>query len=210
MIIDYIDTHKQEYGVEPICRVLTEHGAKIAPSTYYDACVRRRQPSKRQTRDEELKVEIARVHRENYAVYGARKVWLQCRREGVEVARCTVERLMGELGLRGARRGKVKRTTVADPQAARPDDLVGRRFSPPAPNMLWVADFTYVSTWSGWVYVAFVIDAYARRIVGWRTATAMTSQLVLDAIEHAIWTRSRDGVEDLNGLFPIQSALIRS
>lgn len=116
------------------------------------------------------------------------------------MARCTVERLMGELGLRGARRGKVKRTTIADPQAARPDDLVGRRFSPNAPNMLWVADFTYVSTWSGWVYVAFVIDAYARRIVGWRTATTMTSQLVLDAIEHAIWTRERDGIEDLTGL----------
>lgn len=200
MIIDYIDTHKQEYGVEPICRVLTEHGAKIAPSTYYDVCARRRQPSKRQARDEELKVEIARVHRENYAVYGARKVWLQCHREGIEVARCTVERLMGELGLCGAQRGKVKRTTVADPQAARPDDLVGRRFSPQAPNMLWVADFTYVSTWPGWVYVAFVIDAYARRIVGWRTAPTMTSQLVLDAIEHAIWTRSRDGIEDLTGL----------
>lgn len=159
MILDYIDTHKQEYGVEPICRVLSAHGCKIAPSTYYDACVRRSQPSKRQVRDEELKVEIGRVHRQNYAVYGARKVWLQCRREGIEVARCTVERLMGELGLSGARRGKVKRTTIADPQADRPDDLVGRRFCPNAPNMLWVADFTYVSTWSGWVYVAFVIDA---------------------------------------------------
>lgn len=200
MIVDYIDTHKQAYGVEPICRVLSAHGCKIAPSTYYDACVRRTQPSKRQARDEELKVEISRVHRHNYAVYGARKVWLQCRREGIEVARCTVERLMGELGLCGARRGKVKRTTVADPQADRPDDLVGRHFRPNAPNMLWVADFTYVSTWSGWVYVAFVIDAYARRIVGWRTATTMTTQLVLDAIEHAIWTRQRDGIQDLTGL----------
>ncbi|MFV8171716.1 IS3 family transposase [Mycolicibacterium peregrinum] len=200
VILDYIDTHKQEYGVEPICRVLSAHGCKIAPSTYYDACARRSQPSKRQVRDEELKVEIGRVHRQNYAVYGARKVWLQCRREGIEVARCTVERLMGELGLHGARRGKVKRTTIADPQADRPDDLVGRHFCPNAPNMLWVADFTYVSTWSGWVYVAFVIDAYARRIVGWRTATTMTTQLVLDAIEHAIWTRQREGVEDLSGL----------
>ncbi|MEW2482456.1 IS3 family transposase [Mycobacterium sp. NPDC049093] len=200
VIVDYIDTHKQAFGVEPICRVLSAHGCKIAPSTYYDACARRQQPSKRQVRDEELKVEIARVHRENYAVYGARKVWLQCRREGIEVARCTVERLMPELGLHGARRGKVKRTTIADPQAARPDDLVGRHFSPNAPNTLWVADFTYVSTWSGWVYVAFVIDAYARRIVGWRTATTMTSQLVLDAIEHAIWTRQREGIEDLTGL----------
>ena len=200
MILDYIDTHKQEYGVEPICRVLSAHGCKIAPSTYYDACARRSQPSKRQVRDEELKVEIGRVHRQNYAVYGARKVWLQCRREGIEVARCTVERLMGELGLHGARRGKVKRTTIADPQADRPDDLVVRHFCPNAPNMLWVADFTYVSTWSGWAYVAFVIDAYARRIVGWRTATTMTTQLVLDAIEHAIWTRQREGVEDLSGL----------
>ncbi|MGV0771750.1 IS3 family transposase [Mycobacterium syngnathidarum] len=200
VILDYIGTHKQAYGVEPICRVLTEHGVKIAPSTYYDACSRRSQPSTRQVRDTELKVEIAWVYRENYAVYGARKVWLQCRREGIEVARCTVERLMGDLGLHGARHGKVKRTTIADPQAARPDDLVGRRFSPNAPNMLWGADFTYVSTWSGWVYVAFVIDAYARRIVGWRTATTMTSQLVLDAIEHAIWTRGRDGIEDLTGL----------
>lgn len=107
---------------------------------------------------------------------------------------------MGELGLHGARCGKVKRTTIADPQADRPDDLVGRHFCPNAPNMLWVADFTYVSTWSGWVYVAFVIDAYARRIVGWRTATTMTTQLVLDAIEHAIWTRQREGIEDLSGL----------
>lgn len=200
MIVDYIDEHKQEYGVEPICRVLTAHGCKIAPSTYYDACVRRLQPSKRQVREEELTIEIARVHRENYSVYGARKVWLQCRREGIEVARCTVERLMRQLGLEGARRGKKKRTTIADPQAERADDLVQREFSPEAPNMLWVADFTYVSTWSGWVYVAFVIDAYSRRIVGWRTATAMTTPLVLDAIEHAIWTRRREGIEDLSGL----------
>lgn len=146
------------------------------------------------------KPRITRVHRQNYSVYGARKVWLQCRREGIEVARCSVERLMGELGLCGARRGKVKRTTVADPQADQADDLAGRHFRPNAPNMLWVADFTYVSTWSGWVYVAFVIDDYARRIVGWRTATTMTTQLVLDAIEHAIWTRQRDGIEDLTGL----------
>ncbi|WP_258557983.1 IS3 family transposase [Rhodococcus sp. AG1013] len=200
VIVDYIDEHKQEYGIEPICRVLTAHGCKIAPSTYYDFCARRRLPCRRQIRDEELKVEIARVHRENYSVYGARKVWLQCHREGIEVARCTVERLMGGLGLEGARRGKTKRTTIADPQAGRPDDLVQRQFCPEAPNVLWVADFTYVSTWSGWVYVAFVIDAYARRIVGWRTATTMTSQLVLDAIEHAIWTRHREGIDDLSGL----------
>lgn len=138
-------------------------------------------------------MEIARVHRENYGVYGARKVWLQLNREGIEVARCTVERLMQQLGLRGAVRGRVKRTTIGDPAAQRPQDLVQRKFAPAAPNRLWVADMTYVSTWSGWVYVAFVIDAYARRIIGWRTGTTMTTELVLDAIEHAIWTRERAG-----------------
>jgi putative transposase len=186
------------FGVEPICRVLTEHGLPIAPSTYYDASGRA--PSKRAQRDKDLAVEIERVHRANYSVYGARKVWLQLHREGVEVAHCTVRRLMGELGLSGARRGKKKRTTIADPQAARARDLVNRKFDPSAPNTLWVADFTYVSTWSGWVYVAFVIDAYSRRIVGWRTATSMSTALVLDAIEHAIWTRQRDGITDLAGL----------
>jgi putative transposase len=186
------------FGVEPICRVLTEHGVPIAPSTYYEA--RNRVPSRRAVRDEQLAAEVTRVHQANYDVYGARKVWLQLNREGIEVAHCTVRRLMTGLGLTGARRGKKKRTTIADPQAVRAGDLVGRKFDPPAPNVLWVADFTYVSTWSGWVYVAFVIDAYSRRIVGWRTATSMTSQLVLDAIEHAIWTRDRDGVADLSGL----------
>lgn len=178
--------------------MLTGHGCKIASSTYYGA--RNRTPSKRAVTDEALKIEITRVHQENYSVYGARKVWLQLRREGIETARCTVERLMRVLGLRGARRGRVKRTTIADPQAHRPDDLVQRKFNPREPNMLWVADFTYVSTWSGWVYVAFVIDAFSRRILGWRTSTTMTTPLVLDAIEHAIWTRKREGVEDLSGL----------
>ncbi|SDC57015.1 putative transposase [Rhodococcus tukisamuensis] len=121
-------------------------------------------------------------------------------REGIEVARCTVERLMGDLGLEGARRGKKKRTTLADPQAHRAGDLVERNFNPESPNVLWVADFTYVSTWSGWVYVAFVIDAFSRRILGWRSSTTMTTPLVLDAIEHAIWTRTREGVTDLSGL----------
>ena len=146
---------------------------------------------------------VARVHGDNYGVYGARKVWLQLNRErpvgAAPVARCTVERLMGNLGLRGVVRGKVKRTTIGDPTAKRPQDLVGRRFAPLAPDRLWVADFTYVSTWAGWVYVAFVIDAYARRIIGWRTSTAMTAQLVLDAIEHAVWTRSREG-HDVTGV----------
>lgn len=172
--------------------MLTAHVCKIGPSTYYDACTRQRRPSKRQIHDEEIKVEIARVHRENYSIDGARKVWLQRYREGVAVARCTVERLMSGLGLEGARRDKSNRTTIADPQAGRPDDLVQRQFSPEAPNALWVASFTYVSTWPGRVQVAFVVDAYARWIVGWRTATTMTSQLVLTAIEHAIWTRRRE------------------
>ncbi len=148
-------------------------------------------------RDEQLRTEIARVHAANYGVYGARKVWLALNRERAigapPIARCTVERLMGELGLAGAVRGKVKRTTMADPAAPRAADLVERRFAPLAPDRLWVADFTYVSTWSGWVYVAFVIDAYARRIIGWRSATTMTAQLVLDALEHAVWTRAREG-----------------
>jgi putative transposase len=166
----------------------------IAPSTYHDQI--NRQPSRRQVRDETLKAQIARVHAENYGVYGARKVWLALNREGIAVARCTVERLMAELGLTGAVRGKTKRTTIADPTAPRPADLVQRRFAPPAPNRLWVADLTYVSTWSGFAYVAyvaFVVDAYARRILGWRVATTMTTAMVLDAIEHAIWTRQQEG-----------------
>ncbi len=195
---DRVTVDGLRWGVEPICVVLSSQGTPIAASTYYEA--RGRRPSRQQVRDQQLRLDIARVHADHYGVYGARKVWLQLRREGVEVARCTVERLMGDLGLSGARRGKSKRTTIADPQAPRPGDLVQRRFDPPAPNQLWVADFTYVSTWSGWVYVAFVIDAYARRIVGWRCTTAMTTPLVLDAIEQAIWARQREGVTDLTGL----------
>jgi putative transposase len=164
----------------------------IAPSTYYDQL--NREPGRRQMRDEELKPEIARVHAANYGVYGARKVWLALNREGIAVARCTVERLMAELGLSGVVRGKVKRTTIADPTAPRPADLVQRRFAPPAPNRLWVADLTYVSTWSGFAYVAFVIDAYARRILGWRVGSTMATTMVLDAIEQAIWTRHQEGI----------------
>jgi putative transposase len=185
------------WGVEPICQVLTEHGIKIAPSTYYEHV--RRTRTVREQRDEVVKVEIARVHRENFGVYGARKVWLQLNREGIPglgyVARCTVERLMRELGLAGAVRGKVKKTTIADPAGQRADDLVSRRFAPRAPDRLWVMDMTYVSTWSGWVYTAFVTDAYARRILGWRCGTSMSTQLVLDALEQAIWTRRRAGAD---------------
>ena len=137
----FISEHKGVFGIEPICRVLSEHGCPIAPSTYYDAAGR--PPPARALRDEQLKAAITRVHAGNYGVYGARKVWLALNREGIAVARCTVERLMRELGLAGARRGKRTRTTVADPAAARPADLVRRRFSPPAPDRLWVADFTY-------------------------------------------------------------------
>jgi putative transposase len=167
----------------------------IAPSTYYDQV--NREPSRREVRDEDLKAQIARVHAANYGVYGARKVWLALNREGTTVARCTVERLMAELGLAGATRGKSRRTTIADPAAARPADLVQRQFAPPAPNRLWVADLTYVSTWSGFAYVAFVVDAYARRILGWRVASTMATSMVLDAIEQSIWTRQQEGVLDL-------------
>lgn len=151
-------------------------------------------------RDEQVKALIVAEYDENYRCYGARKMWLQLRQADHDVARCTVERLMRILGLQGARRGKAKRTTFADPHAARAKDLVGRNFAPLAPNRLWVADFTYVSTTAGWVYVAFVIDAYARRILGWKVSAAMTADLVLAAINQAIFTRKREGVKDLTGL----------
>jgi putative transposase len=195
--VRFISEHKSRFGVEPICRVLSEHGCKIAPSTYYDHV--RRAPSARAARDEQLKAAIARVHGENYGVYGARKVWLALNREGIPVARCTVERLMRDLGLQGARRGRRIRTTRRDAAAARPADLVRRQFSPARPDRLWVADFTYVPTWTGMVYVAFVIDAYSRRILGWRAATTMRTALVLDALEHALWTR-RQRRASLTGL----------
>ena len=176
-------------------------GCKIAPASYYEH--RSRTPTAREVRDAELKPEVAAVHAANYGVFGARKVWLTLNRQraagAAPIARCTVERLMAELGLAGAMRGKVKRTTISDPKAAKPHDLVNRNFRPHAPDRLWVADFTYVSTWSGWCYTAFVIDAYARRILGWSVATTMTSQLVVDAVDQAVWTRHRDG-RDLTGL----------
>ncbi len=194
----FISEYKSRFGVEPICRVLTEHGCKIAPSTYYDAIGR--PASARAERERQLKAHIARVYSDNYGVYGARKVWLALNREGIAVARCTVERLMRELGLHGARRGKRVRTTRANAAAARAADLVRRQFSPARPDRLWVADFTYVPTWAGMVYVAFVIDAYSRRILGWRAATWMRTSLVLDALEHALWTRSREHRGSLAGL----------
>jgi putative transposase len=181
-MIAYIDEFKHRYGVEPICRVLP-----IAPSTYYAA--RRRPLSARAVRDTKLKVEIARVHAEHFGVYGARKVWRQLHREGVAVARCTVERLMGELGLEGVRRGKPRRTTTPDAAAPRPADLVEREFSAQRPNQLWVADLTYVATWSGFVYVALVIDAFSRFLVGWQASRSLPTDLALDALEMAIWRR---------------------
>jgi putative transposase len=196
--VRFIDELKQVFGVEPICRTLTQHGWPIAASTYRAAC--RRMPSARARRDGWLVGQIRRVHEANYGVYGVRKVWLALNREGIPVARCTVERLMRDLDLRGAVRGKTRRTTIAGTNAARPADLVQRRFSADRPNRLWVADFTYVPTWSGMVYVAFVIDVYSRRILGWRAATNMRTALVLDALEMAIWTRGRGGMADLSGL----------
>jgi putative transposase len=181
-MIAYIDQHKHCYGVEPICRVLP-----IAPSTYYQHTKRPR--SARAVRDAQLKVEIRRVHGEHFGVYGARKVWRQLHREGIAVARCTVERLMGELGLEGVRRGKPRRTTTPDTSTTRPADLVERDFSATRPNQLWVADLTYVATWSGFVYVAFVIDAFSRFLVGWQASRSLRTDLALDALEMAIWRR---------------------
>jgi putative transposase len=186
-MIAFIDDHRGAHGVEPICKVLP-----IAPSTYHDHVAKRADPEKlsaRAKRDLALKPEIERVFAENFEVYGARKVWRQLNREDVTVARCTVERLMAGLGLRGVIRGKPVRTTVQDKAAPCPLDHVNRVFHAPAPNMLWLSDFTYVSTWSGFVYVAFVIDAYARRIVGWRVSRTAHAGFVLDALEQALHER---------------------
>ena len=181
-MIAYIDANRDRFGVEPICQLLP-----IAPSTYYAA--KNRPPSARALRAEELKAEIRRVHAEHFGVYGARKVWRQLHREGIAVARCTVERLMGELHLEGVRRGRPHRTTTPDTVAARPADLVERDFSAQRPNQLWVADLTYVATWSGFVYVALVIDAFSRYLVGWQAARSLRTDLALDALEMAIWRR---------------------
>jgi transposase InsO family protein len=192
-MIAFIDDHREAYGVEPICRVLP-----IAPSTYRDHVAKRRDPARlspRAKRDQALKVEVRRVFEENFRVYGVRKVWRQLQREGFDIARCTVSRLMGEMGLQGAVRGKPVRTTVSDRAAPCPLDKVNRQFRASAPNMLWVSDFTYVATWGGFVYVAFVIDAFARRIVGWKVSATATAAFVLDALEQAIHAR-RPGPDD--------------
>ncbi len=194
-MIAFIDDHREAHGVEPICRVLP-----IAPSTDHAHVANRADPerlSARAKRDLALKPEIARVFVENFEVYGARKVWRQMQREGFAVARCTVERLMADLGLHGVIRGKPIRTTVQDKAAPCPRDHVNRVFHAPAPNRLWLSDFTCVSAWSGFVYVAFVIDAYARRIVGWRVSRTAHAGFVLDALEQALherWPVHRGGL----------------
>jgi putative transposase len=189
--VRFIDEHQGVFGVEPICRVLSGHGAPIAPSTYYAA--KSRPASARAVRDEQLKAEITRVWKENYEVYGADKVWLELNRQGISVARCTVERLMRGLGLQGARHGRKVRTTVRDERHERAGDLLGRDFTAPAPNRRWVADFTHVTAWCGIVYVAFVVDICSRAVVGWAAATHKRTKLVLDALQMALWRRDRDG-----------------
>ena len=175
----FIDEQRVSFGVEPICKTL-----EIAPSSYYAASSR--PPSVRALRDEERKADISRIHRANYAVYGVRKLWHALRREGVDIGRDQVGRLMHGLGLVGAVRGKTKRTTIAAELSPRPADLVERVFAAAAPNRLWVADITYVSTWTGFVYTAFVIDAFSRAIVGWRVSSSLRAELALDALEMAI------------------------
>ncbi|WP_422010114.1 IS3 family transposase [Roseateles sp.] len=189
----FVDRHRQQFGVESICSVL-----QIAPSAYWRHAARQRNPvlcSRRAQRDASLVPQVQRVWQANMQVYGADKVWHQLNREGVAVARCTVERLMRQEGLQGVRRGKAVRTTVPDPKAPCPLDRVNRQFRAERPNQLWVSDFTYVSTWQGWVYVAFVVDVFSRRIVGWRQSSSMHTEFVLDALEQALYDRkpSDDG-----------------
>ena len=189
----FIDENRDTYGVEPICAELP-----IAPSTYYEHKRREREPDRRSARsrrDEALRPVIRRVWESNFGVYGARKVWRRLQREGVEVARCTVERLMRLEGLVGVVRGEKKRTTIPDEDAARPADLVDRSFEAEGPDRLWLADITYVPTWSGFAYAAFVVDAFSRFIVGWRVSNSLRTDLVLDALEQALWARRPDTAE---------------
>jgi transposase InsO family protein len=186
-MVAFIDDHRKAEGVESICKELP-----IAPSTYYAHKATQADPTKlspRRQRDASLRIEIRRVWDENFMVYGARKVWRRLAREGHRVARCTIERLMRQMGLQGVVRGKPKRTTVPSDRDSRPLDLVKRVFHATRPNQLWVADFTYVATWSNFVYVAFVIDVFSRMIVGWRAARSMSADLTLDALEQALWAR---------------------
>jgi transposase InsO family protein len=194
-MVTFIDDHREAYGVEPICAVVP-----IAPSTYYEHKAREADPTRlpaRAQRDAVFEGEIRRVWQENFEVYGVKKVWKQLNREGLPVARCTVARLMRGLGLQGAVRGRKFKTTIADDMVTRPLDLVDRDFTAIRPNQLWVSDLTYVATWRGFVYVAFVIDAYARRIVGWRASSSLRSDLALDALEQALYDRQDDAAEGL-------------
>ena len=200
MVVQFIDDHRDRFGVEPICRVLTEHGVKIAPSGYY--AFKTRPVSARALRDAELIVEIERVfwdRKLGRGISGARKVWRLLRREGIVVARCTVERLMRQQALRGIRRGKQFITTRPDDCASRPADHVQRCFRAGRPNELWVVDFTYVPTWSSMAFTAFVTDVYSRRIVGWRTMDRMPTDLPVDALEMALWVREQAG-QDVTGV----------
>jgi transposase InsO family protein len=187
-MVSFVDEHREEHGVEPICQQLP-----IAPSTYYEQKAREADPSKlpnRAVRDAGLREEIERVWKEHFGVYGARKVWRQLKREKIGVARCTVERLMREMGLEGAIRGrKYKKTTIVDEASERPADLVQREFTADRPNRLWVADLTYVATWVGFVYVAFITDVFSRKIVGWRVSNSLRTDLALDALEQALHAR---------------------
>ncbi|MFJ5294427.1 IS3 family transposase [Streptomyces sp. NPDC088348] len=197
MKVAYIDQHKETFGVQPICDVLAATDAPIAPSTYYAA--HSRPPSSRSLRDAEFAEQIRQIHAVNYGVYGARKIHAALLREGFEVARCTVERLMRTARLRGVIRAKSPRTTRPAPETDRPADLVERQFTATSPNQLWVADITYIRTFSGWVYAAFVIDVFSRMVVGWQVATSLYTDLALDALEMAIWRRQHTGT-DLAGL----------
>ncbi|MCW2615459.1 MAG: integrase [Frankiales bacterium] len=190
MIVAYIDEHRHRLGVEPICRVLTDAGTQIAPSTYYAA--KTRAPSARSVSDTATTTLIKKVHRDNYSVYGARKVHAELRRQGHPVARCTVQRLMRQAGLRGISRAKGPRTTVPGSGPDTRPDLVDRGFRAPAPDRLWVADITYCRTFAGWVYAAFVIDVFSRRVVGWQLSTSLRTDLALDALEMGLWTRQRE------------------
>jgi putative transposase len=194
-MVSFIDEHRGDYGVEPICAVVP-----IAPSTYFEHKAREADPKRlpaRTQRDAVLRREIRRVRAENFEVYGVRKVWKQLRREGFAVARCTVARLMREMGLQGVVRGRRFKTTIPDEASTRPLDLVERNFTASRPNELWVSDLTYVATWRGFVYVAFVIDIFARRIVGWRASSSLRSDLALDALEQALYDRQDDSVDRL-------------
>lgn len=186
----FINAHRERFGIEPICRTL-----QFAPATFYAAA--RRPPSARTLREDELRIEVRRVWSENRRVYGADKVWAQLNREGIRVARCTVERLMRGLGIRGIVRGRTVRTTWPDQGAERPADLVDRQFRAPVPNRLWVADLTYVKTHSGWVYVAFIIDVFSRRVVGWQASRSLRTDLALDALEMALWGRRGEQLQGL-------------